>query len=162
MNRNAIRFRASNSAWAILPILVAFAVCAMPLTNLQGRGKEHAPPAACTLRVEFLTPTGEADFSPFITHLHESLKENWMATLPGSVQKGEQGLVVLRFTIQRDGTLLDSSPKIISSSQKKSLDRHALEALRKSAPFDPLPQSFPAPQIEVRASFYYNLTPPSR
>ena len=161
-NRKNSEFRRTHIAWTILPVLAALAVCAMPLTSLQAHSKEHGPPAACTLRVEFLTPTGETDFSPFITHLHESLKQNWMASMPGPVQKGERGLVVLRFTIQKDGTLLDSSPKIISSSQKKSLDKHALEALRKSAPFDPLPQSFPAPQIEVRASFYYNLTPPSR
>jgi len=157
-NRSATRLGGRNSLWVFV---AALAVCALPLTALQGRGKDHATPA-CTLRVEFLTSTGEADFSPFITHLHDSLKQNWIATLPGSVQKGEQGLVVVRFIILRDGTLVDSSTKIVSSSQKKSLDKHALETLRKSAPFDPLPQTYSAPQIELRASFYYNLTPPSR
>ena len=130
--------------------------------TVQGRANKHDQPAFCNLHLEFLTSTEETDFNPFITHLHESIKQNWIAALPSSVQKGEQGLVVVRFTVQKDGTLLDSSPKIVCSSKKKSLDKLAIEALRKSAPFDPLPKSFSAPGIELRASFYYNLTPPLR
>ncbi len=161
-NRATIRFRRRNSVWAILQVLAAIAAFALPATTIQGRAKKHEQPAFCSLRLEFLNSTEEADFNPFITHLHESIKQNWIATLPNSVQKGEQGLVVVRFTIQKDGTLLDSSPKIVASSRKKSLDKIAIEALRKSAPFDPLPKSFSAPGIELRASFYYNLAPPPR
>lgn len=56
----------------------------------------------------------------------------------------ESGVVVVRFTIARDGRLL--AVAIARSSGKPTLDRNTLEAFRSAAPFPPLPESLQAQQ----------------
>jgi hypothetical protein len=43
--------------------------------------------------------------------------------------------------------------------RRKALDDAAASAVRDSAPFDPLPESFNGPSIELRLRFFYNLPP---
>jgi protein TonB len=53
-------------------------------------------------------------------------------------KKRQQGTVVVRFTIGRDGQLLASTIK--QSSGHVLLDRAALETLARAAPFPPIPE----------------------
>ena len=54
----------------------------------------------------------------------------------------EQGLVVLRLTVARDGRLLDLA--LAGSSGSPDLDRGVMEAARKASPFAPLPAEIAA------------------
>lgn len=65
--------------------------------------------------------------------------------LPDLRDKNEGGTVVLRFTITRDGRLLEAS--IVRSSGVIALDRGLLDALRAAAPYPPLPSTIPGDQV---------------
>ena len=91
-----------------------------------------------------------------------SLRNKLIQTLPQQVELGERGLVRIRFNVQKDGTIADGYPMIETSSHKKILDEHAMTVVRSSAPFGPLPNSLSPPQLELRATFYYNVFPPPR
>jgi len=56
---------------------------------------------------------------------------------PRSREASEQGVVVARMTVARDGRLIDVS--LAKSSGFPNLDRGVLETIRKASPFAPLP-----------------------
>jgi protein TonB len=53
----------------------------------------------------------------------------------------EEGQVVALVTVSRDGRLIDA--RVDRSSGYRNLDNSALEALRQSAPYPPLPSDIP-------------------
>jgi len=109
--------------------------------------------------VEILTPHEEADFKTFEKHLNESVKRKWYLAMPQDAKQGAKGRVVLRLTIQKDGTLLAQALTVEVSSGKESLDNAAMAAVLLAAPFDRLPDSFHGPNIELRIPFFYNIPP---
>ena len=128
------------------------------LTNLQAQVKESATPSGgFSPSVEILTPTGDVDFRDYVAHLCGKVKGNWFAVMPESAQLGDKGRVVVRFQIQKDGTLLVKEPAVEASSKKGPLDKAAVSAIRSSAPFQHLPEAFRGPYIELRFIFLYNL-----
>ncbi len=151
-----------NSILAVLQVLTAGALFALPLAKVQGPAKESTPTKQVdSPTVEILTPTEGVDFSVFLTHLIRMVKRNWYALMPESAHQGDRGRVILRLQVQKDGTLLGQTPTFEVSSGKKSLDRAAVAAIRASAPFEHLPESFRGPNIELRLTFLYNLPPAS-
>jgi protein TonB len=107
-----------------------------------------------------LTSTEGADFSAFLNHLMRVVKRNWYAMMPESAMLGEKGKVVLRLQVQQDGTLHGQTPTVEISSGRKPLDRGAISAIKSSAPFEHLPESFRGPSVELRITFLYNMPPP--
>jgi TonB family protein len=92
-----------------------------------------------------------------------------METLPKSVALGDQGRVTITFQVQKDGSLMTALvtaspavPRVLYSSGKKTLDDHAMAAIRSAAPFDHLPETLSAQGVELKVTFFYNLSPPSR
>jgi protein TonB len=61
-----------------------------------------------------------------------------------SRENTEQGIVVTRMTIARDGRLLDVS--LMKSSGFPNLDNGVMEAIRRASPFAPLPADVPRDQ----------------
>jgi TonB family protein len=86
-----------------------------------------------------------------------SVRRNWYAVMPESAQLGDQGRVVLEFSIRRDGSVPDADPERLLGSGKEPLDRAAVSAIRSSNPFDHLPPAFSGPEIRLRFIFLYNL-----
>jgi TonB family protein len=115
-----------------------------------------------TSPLEILTPHEGVDFAAFEDHLIQSVKRNWYAKMPDDARKGNKGRVVVRFGIQRDGTLLHKAPTVEVSSGTKSLDNAAVDAVRASTPFEHLPEPFKGPNIELRLNFYYNMPMPGQ
>jgi len=62
-------------------------------------------------------------------------------------------VVVVRFTIARDGRVLDAS--IETPSGVSILDRSALRAVMLADPMPPLPNSYPRDQVGVHLRFTY-------
>jgi len=87
------------------------------------------------------------------------IRRNFLAKIPASAAGGEKGIVVVRFQIQKDGTLPDKSATILSSSGKKDMDAAALSAIRTAAPFARLPEGYAATTLDLQFSFYYNSEP---
>lgn len=65
------------------------------------------------------------------------------------------GTLLMRFSIDRDGNL--AGVEILRSSGEPMLDHAAIEAVRKSAPYAPLPESWGVTRLHIHATFEYLL-----
>lgn len=110
--------------------------------------------------IEMLTDTEGIDFNDYLRRVYLTVKQNWFAVMPASVQLGDQGVVSLQFKIMKNGAVPDGDPAQVFSSGKEPLDRAAFSSIRASNPFPPLPTGFKADHIELRFTYYYNLQPP--
>jgi TonB family protein len=111
--------------------------------------------------IEMLTDNQGVDFNDYLRRVYLTVKQNWFAVMPASVQLGDQGVVSLQFKIMRDGSVPDGDPRRVFGSGKEPLDRAAVSSIRASNPFPPLPGQFPGPYIELRFTYYYNLPIPT-
>ncbi len=109
--------------------------------------------------MEMLTPTEGVDFRDYLARVYTSVKRNWYAVMPESVNLGDKGIVSLQFKIMRNGSVPQGEPVLKRTSQKEPLDRAAVSSIRASNPFEPLPPAFSGPYIELRFTYYYNLSP---
>jgi len=107
-----------------------------------------------------LTDTQGVDFTAYNNRLIASVKRNWYSIMPESALMGDQGIVMLRFRIFKDGTVVAEEPILERSSTKSPLDRAAMGSIRASSPFEPLPAAFSGPYVEYRFAYYYNLEIP--
>jgi hypothetical protein len=121
----------------------------------QGRG------GAAYGGLEMLTPDEGVDFSGYLQRVYLTVKRNWFAVMPSSVELGEKGIVQLTFRIYRDGSVHSDDPQIQHNSGKEPLDRAAYSSVRASNPFDQLPPQFSGPYIELRYTYFYNILPSS-
>jgi outer membrane biosynthesis protein TonB len=106
--------------------------------------------------IQMLTDTEGVDFNDYLRRVYITVKQNWFAVMPASVQLGDQGVVSLQFKIMRDGSVPDNDPQRVFSSGKEPLDRAAISSIRASNPFPTLPAQFKGPYIELRFTYYYN------
>lgn len=111
--------------------------------------------------VELLTDTEGVDFNDYLRRVYITVKQNWYAVMPASVELGDQGVVSLQFKILRTGDVPDGDPQRVFGSGKEPLDRAAISSIRASNPFPQLPSQFKGPYIELRFTYYYNLPIPS-
>jgi hypothetical protein len=109
--------------------------------------------------LEMLTPDQGVDFNSYLQRVYFTVKRNWFAVMPTSVELGEKGIVFLTFRIKRDGSVPSDEPTIERNSGKEPLDRAAFSSVRASSPFEPLPSQFKGPYIELRYRYYYNMLP---
>jgi protein TonB len=87
--------------------------------------------------------------NPADVYGQRKVEESYQALIMRQVQQrsvysratSEEGQVVARVTVARDGRLLDA--RIDRSSGYRNLDSSALDALRQSGPYPPLPSDIP-------------------
>jgi outer membrane biosynthesis protein TonB len=79
--------------------------------------------------------------------------------MPRDVKEGQKGLVVLRFAIQSDGTLREDDIRVEKEFAGEILLEKSLSALRQSAPFPAFPAGWTRPEIILRYTFEFSLTP---
>lgn len=100
------------------------------------------------------------EWGDYATSMIRKIRYHWYANMPALVRMGLKGVVVIRFTIERDGTI--TNIEILDSSTHPPFDFAAKKAIELSSPLQPLPADFPKPSERVTAAFYYNLRPPHR
>jgi protein TonB len=99
------------------------------------------------------------DWGPYARAMLAKIRRNWYERMPEIVRWGVQGVVKIRFYIERDGTV--TGLQILSESGKPPLDFAARDAIAASSAFDPLPADLTGVTREgVTITFYYNLRPP--
>jgi len=130
----------------------------LPGAGRGGGGSGHGSAGA---GVQMLTDTEGVNFDDYLRRVYITVKQNWFAVMPASVQLGDQGVVSLQFKIMRDGSVPDGDPQRVFGSGKEPLDRAAISSIRASNPFPTLPPQFKGPYIELRFTYYYNLPIPS-
>jgi TonB family protein len=112
--------------------------------------------------LELLTDTEGIDFNPYLLTGLLSVRQNWYALLPQSVESGQQGTNTVEFRILQDGKVPENFLKLIVHSGKEEFDRASLIAIRAATPFSHLPEKFSQPFIALRITFYYNMPRKSR
>jgi outer membrane biosynthesis protein TonB len=126
-----------------------------------GRGGGGSGRGSAGGNIEMLTDTQGVDFNDYLRRVYITVKQNWFAVMPASVQLGDQGVVSLTFKIMRDGSVPDGDPQRVFGSGKEPLDRAAMSSIRASNPFPTLPAQFKGPYIELRFTYYYNMPIPT-
>lgn len=92
----------------------------------------------------------EPDFGPYMKELQRRIKMNW------DPPKGnESKRVVLLFSIARDGRLLNVS--VHRSSGLPAADKAAIDAVKLTAPFRPLPPEYKRNSVDIQFTFDYNV-----
>jgi TonB family protein len=104
--------------------------------------------------------TLEWDFAPYAIELKRRIADHWYPPIAFTYGGLYGGVTVLRFRIGPDGTL--TGPELISGAEHSSLDTAAINAVKLAAPYRPLPDNFPEPNLEVTFSFHYLLGPRAR
>ncbi|MBI4466844.1 MAG: TonB family protein [Acidobacteria bacterium] len=124
-----------------------------------GGGGEGGPiqPNFNTPFPTILSDTRGVDFGPYLIRLLREVRRNWYAVIPESARWGEQGRVVIVFSIQKDGSVPLGQPTVVRSSGRSHLDRPAFASIRASQPFPPLPEEFTGENIVLQFTFLYNL-----
>ena len=126
-----------------LPILAA----AVTILASQSAVVTPVPAAAPQLKVFFA-----ADFKDpvYQRKTYEKVASSWRR--PATTPKPGAKAVVIAL-IQKDGSIPE--PVLHFKSGSEAWDTAALEAVRKAAPFEPLPKGYPRPAVEVHFHFEY-------
>lgn len=88
----------------------------------------------------------QRDMKRYVANIERKLKMNWDE--PKDIGNNP---VELKFKIGKDGSLI--SYNIYKSSGSTSADKAAVEALKRTAPFTPLPESFTGSSVDVLFTF---------
>ena len=89
-------------------------------------------------------------FSVYMQKMQTKIKANWN---PPEQETSKR--VTLLYAINKDGSL--KSYEVKETSGVKELDDAAIDALKKSSPFEPLPEGFGGKYIDVQFTFDYNV-----
>lgn len=98
---------------------------------------------------KYISPDG-VDLAPYMRELQRQIKSNWVPP-----KFGFSARVILVFTIEKDGRLSKSS--VYKSSGFTAADEAAIEALKKAAPFKPLPAEYKSNSVDIHFTFDYHI-----
>lgn len=100
-----------------------------------------------------LTLEDTAEINDYMGNIQQRIKRNW--DLPKNIM-AEQGYdevkVVVNFTVSKEGKLL-GEPQIKESSGLAIVDSRCLEAVKLTAPFNPLPECVPNDSLDMEFTF---------
>ncbi|HVT05438.1 MAG TPA: energy transducer TonB [Thermoanaerobaculia bacterium] len=94
------------------------------------------------------------DWGNYAQGMVAKIKVNWYGIMPEIIKTGLRGVVTIRFTIHREGSISDIT--VLKSSGVPPYDFAAMKALEKSSALAHLPANFPKESERVTAMFYYN------
>jgi TonB family protein len=107
--------------------------------------------------LQLLSDPTNVDFKPYLLQVLAMVKRNWMSVIPASARLGHRGIVVVRFAIDRKGTV----PQLeFSTPSGTDFDRAAVAGISASVPFPPLPAEYRGDQIRLQMAFAYNMVAP--
>jgi len=106
-----------------------------------------AAPAACTPRLQVFFASTFRD-QAYQQKAYQRVASSWKRPA-ASPRAGGKAVVIV--SIGRDGKT--TLPVLHLASGSDAWDAAALEALRKAAPFEPLPKSYSGPSVEVHFHF---------
>jgi TonB family protein len=93
---------------------------------------------------------------PYFRKVHAKIDPLWADAFPKSALFDlKQGTVILEFTIFADGRVAVSWPPVRPSGIDE-FDRNCADAIRRAAPFPPIPRQLAAGPLRIRAPFVAN------
>ncbi len=90
----------------------------------------------------------------YFTHIKRKIELVWEYPRE-AVEMGQEGTLVLRFTILKDGRL--AGVWLVQSSGYRLLDEEAINAVKEAAPFNPIPDRLKKDHLNIEARFTYSL-----
>jgi TonB family protein len=143
-------------------ILVLALLASMPFGNNQDAPQHNGPVSrdSAASTIEMRTDAEGVDFNSYLRDVYISVRKRWVAKMPASLVKGQQGKNIVEFRVLQDGSVPKEFLKIALSSEKSDFDAASLQGVSDAAPFSHLPESFLKPYIVLRFTFYYNLPIP--
>ncbi len=140
------------SHWAMAIIyFVTLLICApfssaFAQTTSPKLPKPNIPDPALLTKVSTVEPSNEQDLGYYISDARKRIIKNWT---PAKIKAPSK--VVTQFSIDREGKLISQS--ILASSGYEKADTAALEAIKMSTPFEPLPASFKGDHLDLKYIF---------
>jgi TonB family protein len=101
---------------------------------------------------EVLSHTADFDISPWAKEVLDKIRSSWI--LPPIKESEARGKVKILVIVGKDGKL--HGLEVVESSNVLLFDESAVEAIRSSAPFLPLPDDFPSERLETYLVFEFN------
>ncbi|QPJ66724.1 MAG: energy transducer TonB [Candidatus Nitrohelix vancouverensis] len=96
--------------------------------------------------------TKEVKYASYFARIKHQIERVWAYPIEAA-QRGIQGAVVLRFVIDKHGTLAGVWVK--ETSDSNMLDLAAIKAVKDAAPFYPFPITISKEKISIAARFEY-------
>ena len=114
-----------------------------------GTGRRGRPVGA----LDILSDTQGWDYAPYIERVVQEVRAHWYELIPESAEM-KKGKLAIEFAITREGSVVNMH--LVATSGDVALDRAAWGGINGSNPFQPLPNEFKGPYLELRFRFYYN------
>jgi TonB family protein len=100
--------------------------------------------------------TSDPRLVPYFRRLHARIDPLWVNAFPKSAMLDlKQGTVILEFTVSADGSAVVSWPPLRTSGVDE-FDRNCADAIRRAAPFAPIPPELGMRSLRIRAPFVAN------
>lgn len=93
----------------------------------------------------------------YLTKMEEAIHKRWLKHMPAEARSGEEGLALLQFKVDSDGTVPEDGLVFRIVFANNSLMEKALSAVRDASPFPPIPPDFREPFLKRQIIFLYNL-----
>lgn len=93
-------------------------------------------------------------YTPYLKKIKEKVEKIWVYP-QSAYEKEEEGITVVKFSINKNGALVASV--IVTSSGSITLDQGSLDVVRSASPYDPFPAEFDLSQLNIIARFHYKL-----
>jgi TonB family protein len=116
----------------------------------------HATPLGAGAGDVFDYWTSDPRLVPYFRRIHAKIDPLWADAFPRSALLDlKQGTVILDFTVYADGHAVVSWPPLRPSGIDE-FDRNCADAIRRAAPFPPIPRQLGASELHIRAPFVAN------
>jgi TonB family protein len=100
--------------------------------------------------------TSDPRLVPYFRRIHAKIDPLWADAFPKSALLDlKQGTVIIDFTVYADGHAAVSWPPVRPSGIEE-FDRNCADAIRRAAPFPPIPRQLGASELHIRAPFVAN------
>jgi TonB family protein len=100
--------------------------------------------------------TSDPRLVPYFRRIHAKIDPLWADAFPRSALFDlKQGTVILDFTVYADGRAVVSWPPVRPSGIDE-FDRNCADAIRRAAPFPPIPRQLGVSELHIRAPFVAN------
>ncbi|HAR99212.1 MAG TPA: hypothetical protein DCS11_10060 [Syntrophus sp. (in: bacteria)] len=96
----------------------------------------------------------DSPYTPYLLKVKYRINRRWIYP-PEAASRGHEGETVVRFSIAANGSLAGAD--VVTSAGSELLDRAALNVIRASSPFGPLPRPFRLERLHIVARFQYRL-----
>lgn len=97
--------------------------------------------------------TKESKYSPYFDSIKRKIDIIWKSYPEGAISQGISGSAMLKFSILRDGSLLDI--KLLKSTTHRILDEEVIRAVKTAAPFGFVPEAIEGKQLNIVATFSF-------